>query len=278
MQPILGLELNEQFRIPLTEQIRVFREVGFGAFFTYWKPGMDVGELRRTADEAGMVFQSIHAPQFRVAKLWYPDGETQELLDELLVCLQECAKYGVPIMVVHAFCGFGMHTPTKEGLKNYSIIADEAARLGVKIAIENAEGDEYLDALMEHFKNNPWVGFCWDSGHELCYNRADLLGRHGSQLIATHLNDNMGPTPEDGSITWKDDLHLLPFDGVGDWTDIAARLNRCGFDDILMFELKIVSLPDRTENDKYAAMPLREYLEEAYRRAKRVAEIKERLK
>lgn len=273
-QPVLGLELNEQFQIPFDQQLKRFRAAGFRAFFAYWKPDMDVGALRRAADAEGMIFQSMHAPQYRVCKLWHPDAETNSVIDELLACLRDCAAHGVPIMVVHAFCGFGRHEPTEIGLRHYDRIAEEAARLGVKIAIENAEGNEYLDALMNHFKNNPWVGFCWDSGHEMCYNRIDLLEKYGDQLLMTHLNDNMGATPADGTIIWKDDLHLLPFDGVGDWEKIAQRLNRCGYDDILMFELKIVSLPDRTENDKYAAMPLDNYLAEAFQRALRVAALK----
>ena len=125
---------------------------------------------------------------------------------------------------------------------------------------------------MEYFKDNKNVGFCWDSGHEMCYNRSqDLLALYGDRLIATHLNDNLGIKDFGGRIFWHDDLHLLPFDGIADWDNIAERLDRCGFDGIMTFELNLNSKPDRHENDEYRRMPIEEYVAEAYKRACRVA-------
>lgn len=276
---ILGMELNEQFGADLQAQIALLRQAGFSAFFVYWKRGMDLKALRRQADAQGMIFQSVHAPQFRVTELWYPTENTPDVLEELLECLRESAAIGVPIVVVHALCGFGMHTPTTQGLKNYEVLVREAERLGIKIAFENAEGEEYLAALLDHFAASPNVGFCWDSGHECCYNRMDLLARHGDRLIATHLNDNMGHTgPDEQQLHWQDDLHLLPFDGVIDWQEVAGRLNRCGYDGILTFELKTASPPGHHENDAYRQMPLADYLAEACRRARRVAQLIEKAK
>ena len=72
-------------------------------------------------------------------------------------------------------------------------------------------------------------------------------------------------------ITWIDDLHLLPFDGINDWQGVAARLVEC--DGPLTFELTTQSKPGRHENDKYARMTAAEYLTEAYSRACRVAAL-----
>ena len=91
------------------------------------------------------------------------------------------------------------------------------------------------------------------------------------RLIATHINDNLGILDFSGSITWHDDLHLLPFDGIGDWADIVRRLR--GFDGPLTFELSTISKPDRHENDKYARLSPEEYIAEAYSRACRVAAL-----
>ena len=77
-------------------------------------------------------------------------------------------------------------------------------------------------------------------------------------------------------ITYIDDLHLLPFDGIADWDGIARRLNRCGFSGPLTFELNTLSKPNRHENDGYAALPLEQYLALAYGRACRVATLVER--
>ena len=151
----------------------------------------------------------------------------------------------------------------------------EAENLGVKVAFENTEGEEYLAAVMERFKNSPAVGFCWDTGHEMCYNHSkDMLSLYGDKLIATHINDNLGICDPCGSITWFDDLHLLPFDGIADWQGIAGRLNKCGYNGILTFELNRCSKPNRHENDFYSDMSIEKYLTHAFMRACRVAALR----
>ena len=175
-------------------------------------------------------------------------------------------------MVAHAFIGFDDHIPTAVGLERLSRLVRCAEGSGTRIAFENTEGLEYLDAVMSTFTDRKTVGFCWDSGHELCYNYGvDLLQRYAGRLIATHLNDNLGISFADGHIFWTDDLHLLPYDGITDWDDIVHRLHREKFDGILTFELSPLSKPNRHDNDKYAAIPLEQYIAEAYARGCRVA-------
>lgn len=270
----LGLS-ESQFGLPLEEQIRLWRETGFEGFFTDWEYGADLRALRRTGDEEGMIFQSVHAPFTQINALWKPMENTAAAVQEQIDCLRACAEVQAPIMVMHPFIGFTEHEPTQFGLDNFARVADEARRLGVKIAIENVEGEEYLTALMAHFAGDNGVGFCWDTGHELCYNHGkDMLALYGDRLLCTHLNDNLGIRDFGGEITWLDDLHLLPFDGIADWQDIAARLNRHGYDGILTFELCTGSKPGRRDNDKYKRMDVREYIAEAYARACRVAALK----
>ena len=271
----LCMGLSAQFGILDVEQIRMLKEIGFDGFFSGWHPGYDVGELRRVADETGMIFQSIHAPFVKMADMWEQTDVTETAVAELIDCLRDCARYDVPIMVTHAFIGFEKHEPTKFGLENFARVVAEAERLGVKVAFENTEGEEYLAALMERFKDSEAVGFCWDTGHEMCYNHSkDMLALYGDKLLCTHLNDNLGIRDFAGKITYIDDLHLLPFDGIADWTGIAARLNRHGFNEMLTFELNTTSKPGRCENDGYARMEIREYFTEVYKRACRVATLK----
>ena len=155
---------------------------------------------------------------------------------------------------------------------NYDAVVNYAAQKGVKIAFENTEGEEYLAALMDAFRGEKHVGFCWDSGHEMCYNHSkDLLALYGDRLLGTHLNDNLGIRDFGGKITYIDDLHLLPFDGIADWDNIAARLDRCGFSGPLTFELNVMSKPGRRDNDIYRKLSPEEYIAECYKRACRVA-------
>jgi sugar phosphate isomerase/epimerase len=125
---------------------------------------------------------------------------------------------------------------------------------------------------MERYENNDTVGFCWDSGHEMCYNYSDdLLAKYGDRLIMTHLNDNLGISRYDGTIFWTDDLHLLPYDGIADWDNNIQRLKSSNPLSILNFELGISSKPDRHDNDTYSRMSTEEYYAAAYNRACRIA-------
>ena len=271
----LCLGTGSEFGFSVTEQIKLFKEAGFDAFFVGWEPGQDLEKIRKTADSENMIFQSVHAPFDKVKYMWEESPETEVCINELIECVRDTGAAGVPIAVMHAFIGFEDHSPNETGLKNFEKVVLEAKKCGVKVAFENTEGEEYLDALMEHFRGFDNVGFCWDTGHEMCYNRSrDMLASYGDRLLCTHLNDNLGIKDFDGNITWIDDLHLLPFDGIADWKNIAERLNKYNYNDILTFELTTKSKPGRHENDIYDKMPLKEYLAEAFKRACRAAALR----
>lgn len=256
------------------EQVKLIKDVGFDGFFTGWAPGGGVQLYREAADKYGMLYQSIHAP-FTKAKAMWGTGEAADIaVNELLACLEDTAAVHVPIMVVHTFIGFEDHTPTPEGIFNFGKVVDRAEELGVTIAFENTEGEEYLAALMDAFKDRKSVGFCWDTGHEMCYNHSkDMMALYGDRLVGTHINDNLGIKDFDGVITWIDDLHLLPFDGIADWDYNTARLAKHGFAGPLTFELSMDSKPGRHENDVYHGMSGEEYLTEVYKRACRVGTL-----
>ena len=272
----LCLGLGPQPGLSMQELMEMIQKTGFDGIFTMWRPGEECLKWAKQMEEMGLIYQSIHAPWGRSADMWHGTVEkAQAGADELIDCLRTCAEAEVPILVAHAFVGFKDHNPTQQGLDCFGQVVTEAEKLGVKIAFENTEGEEYLAALLNAFRGNDSVGFCWDSGHELCYNHSqDLLALYGDQLICTHLNDNLGIRDFGGEITFIDDLHLLPFDGIADWKDIAARLDKYGFRDIMTFELNTVSKPGRHDNDQYRRMPVQEYLAAAYNRACRVAALR----
>ena len=260
---------------PLDESLSLAAKAGWSGYFVCWNPGDDLRPLADRARALGMFQQSVHAPWGKAAALWGDDeAKGEAAVAELVDCLQAAAAAGAPFVVVHAWIGFVSTAPTEAGLKRFARVVAEAKRLGLAIAIENTEGEEHLDALLAHFRGEPAVGFCWDTGHELCYNRGrDLMAAFGDRLMGTHLNDNLGIADPAGPTTWLDDLHLLPFDGIADWPGIARRLAVSGFDGPLTFELNRASKPGRHENDAYAAMPLGDYLAEALARARRVAAL-----
>lgn len=276
----LCISCSDSFEMPAAEQIQMFADVGFDGFFVGWNRKTDMQAIRRQADSLGLLWQSVHAPFYGTASaaaMWSGGEAGEAAVRELTDCIRASAEVQVPLVICHAFIGFKDHTPTMVGLENYSRVVLEAARLGVKIAFENTEGEEYLAALMDHFRSERHVGFCWDTGHEICYNGAkDWLALYGERLLGTHLNDNLGVRDYCGETTPKDDLHLLPFEGIADWHDIAARLAKCGFDGPLTFELKRNGRLGTLDADFYGNLSTKQYICEAYKRACRVAALVQR--
>lgn len=268
----LVINIFEQFGDDEESRLALVRDAGFNGFFSSWGHKSDTLRLAEAAGRLGLDYQSVHAPFGRVNALWGEDEDAAAaVMAKLLACLEDCRRAGVGLMVCHAFIGFKDHTPSDIGLRRFATLAEAAEKAGVRLALENTEGVEYLDALMDFFAGNPTVGFCWDSGHEMCYNHSrDMLASFGDRLFGTHLNDNLGVRALSGEITWVDDLHLLPFDGIADWRYNCDRLRACGFDGPLTFELGTDSKPGRHENDAYRLMSPEIYLAECYKRACRI--------
>ena len=272
---LLGMAMDFGMgNVPADERLGYIAEAGFDATFCGWGPNSDLAATAALIKKHGLILQSVHAPFNKVNLLWQKGKDGDAILDMLCRCLDDCAKVGAPIMVCHVWIGFGKQHPNDIGIARFSALLDHAASVGVKVAFENTEGEKYLEYLRDKLFSHPAAGFCIDTGHEMCYNYSeDMITKYGAggKLIATHINDNEGITGK--AITWLDDAHLLPFDGVGDWQGVADRLCAVGYDGILMSELTTKSKPDRTTHDIYAHLSCRDYVFLAYERMKRFAEL-----
>ena len=270
----IGISIGNGYNIPTVDVVKMVKRIGFDAISPEWKTNGDLFEIVQAAKESGLCIQSLHAPFGKAADMWSGNAALYAPAKaELLSALDACVQFNIPVLVVHTWIGFDyIFDAMSLDYKNFDEIVSYAEKYSIKIAFENTEGEEYLFALMEHFKNNDTVGFCWDSGHEMCYNHSqDLLSKYGDRLIMTHINDNLGISRFDGKTFWTDDLHLLPYDGIADWDYNVERLKKAKHMDILNFELNITSKPNRHENDIYSQMSLEMYFAEAYKRACRIA-------
>ncbi len=260
--------------VPAEERLAYIAQAGFDATFCGWRPDGDLCAVAALIKKQGLILQSVHAPFNKVNLLWQEGRDGDDILDMLCRCLDDCAAAGAPIMVCHVWIGFGEQHPNDIGIARFSALLDHAARVGVKVAFENTEGEKYLEYLWKKLSSHPAAGFCIDTGHEMCYNYShDLITKYGSggKLIATHINDNLGITGD--AITWLDDSHLLPFDGVADWQGVAHRLNSVGYDGILMSELTTKNKPDRHTHDIYDHLSCRDYVFLAYERLAKMADL-----
>lgn len=262
----IGFSLQNSYTAPIPEVLRLLKAVGFDAVSPVWQRDVNLKELVDTAAACGLILQSLHAPFRGLPEMWR-QGEAP-ILQDLLRSAEDCAHYGIPVLVVHSWGGLD-YTFREADLHfdNFDRLVEYAHSKGLQIAFENLEGPEYLCALLDRYGD---VGLCWDSGHELCYTpNWDLLQKYGDRLWMTHLNDNLGITSADGQLLGTDDLHLLPYDGIAHWPRTVHRLKQARKQEILNFELKIRPKGDRCTKDLYSKMPLEQYLEKAYRTASR---------
>ena len=267
----IGINLMGGTGLSVDEHVALLRRIGWDGFFTGWNPEK-TPTFADAAEKHGMIYQSIHAPFTQVRYLWDEGELGVQVTSELIDCVRDCAAHHVPVMVIHPFIGFEDHNPTEAGLRNFGRIIDEADLLGVRLGFENVEGEEYLAAIFDRFAGHPSLGFCFDTGHELCYNRGkDMLADYGHALCHTHFNDNVGVTGKD--IFWTDDLHLLMGDGIANFPDIMRRIRRTGYDGCLMCELTFSNKPDKNTHDGYAAMGHKAFYALAYERMRAIADM-----
>ena len=267
----IGFSLQAKYDCPIEQVIALLKNSGFSAVSPTWTSEGALSAIAACVKEQGMIIQTLHAPPKGIPVLWQED-ETQsaELFATFLKCIDMCEKYHIPTLVIHGWQGHNYTFPSEPlYFGNFDRIVSYAHAKGVAIAFENLEGEEYLAALMERY---PDAGYCWDSGHDSCYpHKLDFLKEFGHRLIMTHLNDNPGPGDPSVPLTSAVDRHYLPFDGILDWEVCMQRLKAANPQKILNFEFKI------KPGDRYAHLPLEQFITEAGIRAKKIAEKYDRI-
>ncbi len=129
------------------------------------------------------------------------------------------------------------------------VLVNEAARIGVGLAIENIAGlpcSEMAEMLQGTDENV--VGACFDSSHATYGGRLHKeLEAIAPCVIGTHLSDNeVPPVPR-----WKD-RHWFPYSGGIDWTSIVGTLLDKSPCTCLMVE--VLSVEQRVTPDLVASL------------------------
>jgi len=266
---MLGFSLQTKYNTPMPQVLKLLKSAGFDAISPAY--GTDLETIADCVRDLGMTIQSLHAPQTGIPLLWQPANPMSAAPQAaILDSLENCARYQIPVLVLHGWQGLDYRFPAAPDFRFFDRLVIRAEQLGVSLAFENLEGEEYHTALLERYAGEKHVGFCWDSGHDRCYpHRQDYLETFGNRLIMTHLNDNLGVRSPDGSYTTQDDLHYLPGDGNTDWDTVLRRLAKARKQDVLNFELKThTRMP---ADNRYVHISLEDFIAQAGHRAKQIA-------
>lgn len=266
----LCLATSGTFPLGEKEQLEKFKRVGINGFFSVYKSDEQIFDLCNHSQKLGLFFQSIHAMHLNMRGLWFDENESNFIAENFKKTIACAHSSGVDRVVMHLYCGFLKENPTKLGINKVSEILETAYKYGVKLCFENLEGANFLEAVLDEFKDNPYARFCYDTGHENCYLGKSTVEKYIDRISVMHINDNLGVRMPSLGINGKDDLHLLPFDGKVDFDRVADIVIKAGLKSELTFELKISK--DEASN-KYRQMSFDEYLDLAFSRMKKFANL-----
>lgn len=209
-------------------------------------------------EEAGMSICQVHGPW-----RWPPQDATKEdraeRMEKMKQAIRGTAAMGCKYCVIHPLMPYGIYdkdTPqSKETLDINREFMRELLRAAkesdVIICLENMPMPKFTlgspreilafvkEMNDEHFK------ICLDTGHVAVYPEldiADAIRELADEICVFHIHDNNG----------KDDLHMLPFQGVIDWKAVGKALEDIEFKGIFSFEtVKPVDMP---EVDYYSSL------------------------
>ena len=203
-------------------------------------------ELAAWSAAAGVRLHSVHAPitAFLHGTTWGPPfstgaaqaAERARTIDECTraLALAEHAPYRY--LVLHLGVPDEYAPPSGDNqhdavLRTLEALSPVAAQVGVTIAVEvipNALSTARQLVKLIEDEDFPGLGICLDVGHaRLQGDVVDALETVAGYLVTTHLHDNGG----------RRDDHLVPFDGVIDWAELAIGFQKVGYDGTLLFEL-----------------------------------------
>jgi sugar phosphate isomerase/epimerase len=216
------------FVLPLPERLRLIREAGFDAVTVWWEdeigyPVIEKERFPQMVRDAGLVLENMHVPCNNSNDLWSRhEPARKRIVEQHVAWLEDCAKHGIPLMVMHLTEGKDPPGPNGYGIESLLRLARFAEEAGVKIAVENTRRGDNVPFVLAEIESD-FLGCCFDSSHANLHHRdrgEGLLTQFGHRVLATHLSDNDG----------VEDRHWLPGHGVIDWGWLGALLasSACG--------------------------------------------------
>lgn len=250
------------------QALDIIKETGFDCFFSGTRT-LDIASvtaLREQAEKLGLSYDFIHAPYQAVNNMWGEDENTKPFMESIFYAMDCAAAASVSKIILHASSKWNPPEITERGFARYDELVAYAEKKKVGIAFENLRIFEYYNALLQRYKNNPLISFCYDNGHEHCCTpETDNIQIFADKISCTHLHDNFGKLKN--YLTVDGDLHLLPFDGNFDFAQMIRRMDENGYTGALTLEVF------NTTREDYKTLTAEEFIRTAYERLKKISEL-----
>lgn len=261
----LGINYDETAALSPKEAFTLFRELGFDAVFTGYFPSDPtfVDTCAVCAADAGLAYESLHAPFGHINDMWKEGDDGDRMLRELTDTVEAAHRLNVPIAVVHLSSGVNAPCVNDIGHRRFDALMEHAVKHGVTIAFENQRKLANLAFVMELYQSVANAAFCWDVGHEQCFTEGrEFMPLFGKRLVCTHIHDNLA---EPGG-----DLHMLPFDGRIRFERTVQLLKQYDYRGTLTLEVF------RNFSDRYRALSPEEYYRRAFEAAAKLRAMAEK--
>ncbi len=245
----IGMSLWAVNGLSIEEYAALLKEYGFETTFEI------ATDVRATAQNAevlaryGIEFDSLHAPWKNINAIWRDNEYTEAAYAQLANAVDISAEVGCPNTVVHLSSGLTPPPPTDAGRALFIRLVEHAEKKKVTVAFENQRMLGNIGWAFEEFKDSPYVGFCYDCGHEGCFTPGrQYMPLFGSRLVYTHIHDN--------TCEFNKDQHRLPFDGNIDYARVTRQIRESGFGGSLTLEVN-------GKSEFYASLSPREFFARA---------------
>lgn len=245
-------------------QVKYFKKFGINRTFGR-SEDENFDEIMELFRENDIICEALHAPYNKINNMWSDDEEKADItIAQLKDSIDKCARYNIPVAVVHLSSGRPMPEIHEIGVKRFEEIFNYAKEKGVTVALENQRYIENISYFMEKYET---PGFCWDNGHEYGFSKGiKFMDLFGDRLVALHIHDNRCGIDTDD--------HLLPFDGNINFDEVAQILADSGYKGTLMLEIAKNIKIDGEE--PYMNLTDEEYIKRAVDSAKKLAEMVEK--
>lgn len=193
--------------------------------------------------QAHIAVDTCHAPFDGINSMWQPTVTGDEMLTRLTDGLENCARYEIPVLIVHLSSGENPPRVGEVGLARFDRLLAHAKALGVTVSFENQRKLGNLALAMEYY---PEASFCFDTGHEACFTPGrEYMPLFGNRIVALHLHDN--------AAMYNADDHILPYDGKVDLERCARQLAASPYTGTIMSESFKTSFYDALSPEEYYA-------------------------
>lgn len=239
---MVGLTSNNLMNLSMAERFDKFREKGFGSVMIWLGPDAkeSADERATLAERAGLFIENFHLSCDHLNEMWIDCKEGDERISRFKDEIAAASKHGVKTVVCHLSHGDFPPFVSTIGTNRIEDLVKFAENANVKLAFENVITKDHVTYVLENFKS-PYVGLCYDVGHDHYWRVQDWLGLFGDRVFALHLHDNFADK----------DSHFIPFDGSIDWQYTLPRLAKTSYRGTTTLETKDAAYVYDASPDKY---------------------------